>query len=755
MANPVQRNFNGGEVSRRLHGRADLNLYDIGLAEMTGFVALVEGGLEACPGTIRVAAAAGPCRLIPFETVATQGYVIEASHLKARFYTNDTRIEADGEPVELALPYSYADLAALNWEQSYDVLYLFHGAHRTRELVRTGADSFELSDHAFENGPFEDRNKDESLTVSASATQGAVTLEASAPLFAAGDVGGLFQLEADDFGDISSWEPGITVTVGQLLSWNERVYSVVGGSNRTGTVAPVHAKGVEWDGIGKGQDLNTKPAGGVQLQYMHDRFGVVRIDAFTDSTHVTGTVLRTLPFTAATSYGYTGGYYDGDVYVPPDDAVTYNFGTWRWRFGAFSDRRGWPTCGIVWNERLVLFKGASGYASVAGDLNDHSTYNELGDISADMAFRFTLSDPNPVVGCADGEKLVILTASGAWELGASNAASGVGPNNFRIDRQNHEGAAAARPVELDGRTLYIGKSRRRVLEGSYDASRARTDSIDLSRYARHIGAPRYVEIVSQKDPNRLVWACRADGTLAQATYVVEEQVLGWGTRPLGAGIAARSIASITDPAGELNQLWVAAERVDGWHVLRMDQFRQEADAEDPAMTDLSAQYEGAAATTFGPLSWLAGATIDVTATDANGVQAAYLEVTVDGGGMFTIPNPATKVSAGLRFPARITTLPVNADANSGMGRMTRISTTRLNVLKSRGLQIAVQGNPPRSLEQLFADSTTNAGFEPDTGILQIDDAGTDDRYGQVTIERIAPLGATIRAIGYELQSGRA
>ncbi|NLS27932.1 hypothetical protein S2M10_29340 [Sphingomonas sp. S2M10] len=308
---PIQANFNAGELSRRLHARRDLNIYDIACAEMTGWLPMVEGGMDAAPGTIRVAAARGPHRLVPFVYNQTQSYIVEMSAGTARFYTNDARIEPGGNPIELGLPWSIEEIRALTWEQSYDVLYLFHPDHQTRQLVRTAADSFDLRLLDLIGGPFEPRNSDEAVKVQASGVTGTVTLTAGKDgaafaLFDAGDVGGLFQMEAADFGDISSWEPGITVTLGQLLTWGGKVYRVVGGSGKTGTVAPVHGSGVEWDGIGRGTDINTKPAGGAQLEYLHDRYGVLRITGYTDSSTVTAEVLRRLPFSAANAGGGYG-----------------------------------------------------------------------------------------------------------------------------------------------------------------------------------------------------------------------------------------------------------------------------------------------------------------------------------------------------------------------------------------------------------------------------------------------------------------
>lgn len=750
-ATPAQTNFNGGEISRRLHGRIDLSIYDISVVEMTGYVPLIEGGAEACPGFIWVEQAAGDCRLLPFEYNVTQGHVIEASAGKFRFYTNDGRIEVAGDPVEVATPYSINQVRALDYAQSFDVLYLFHREVAPRQLVRTDADSFVLETIEFKNGPFEARNTIEALTVSASGVAGDVTMESSAALFEAGDVGGLFQMEAGDFGSISSWEPGITVTFGQLLTWLERVYRVVGGGGRTGTVEPLHTEGVEWDGIGKGTDLNSAAAGGVQLEYVHDRFGILRITGFTSPTAVAATVLRRLPFTAITggSTGWEGGYYDPEwgEYVPPEGAVGYAYGTWRWRFGAFSTRRGFPQCGCIWNERLWLAKDSTLYASVAGDFTDHATYNENGDITASEAIIAPLKDPNRVLQLIADDKLLAITAAGLHSIGPASAAQPIGPGAIRTRKENRSGGTAVKVAEVDERIVYLGKSRKRVYEAEDDGAKVR--AIDLTRYARHIGKSRFVELTATKDPERLLWGVREDGTLAAAAYVPEENVLGWATRPLGTGMSAKSCTSVSDPVGELDQLWIAASFAGATHVLRQAPFRDDADY-DPTgvMLDMAAVYDGPAESQFN-IPVLANKTVDAV---ANGVWWPNLSVAANGD--VDIPEAATPVVIGLPYPGRIQTLPLEAGGDGGpaMAKMQKIARMSVLVSAARGLRISAGGGRPQDVEQLKGNSVTDAAFDPDEGIVAVERSSDWGRRVSVLIERVAPFQGTILAIQPEVMT---
>jgi hypothetical protein len=758
---PAQTSFNGGEVSQRLRARIDQSLYGISCAAMVGFAPLVEGPAEAMPGTIHVAQALGPCRLVRFEYSTTQGHVLEFSHLKVRVFTNDALIAT------IDSPYTWEQVQGLTFHQSYDVLYCCHPALQTREFYRSAPDAFGFDLLELKRGPFEPRNADESVVVSASGVDGVVTLLASCPaepakaeIFAPGDVGGMFRIETRDFGDITAWEPYITVTQGQLLTANDRVYRVVGGNPdgtgkiRTGTLTPIHTEGVEWDGIAKGVDINDKPAGGVRLEYLHDRWGELKITGYTSGTQVAATVTRRLPFSAteASSYDYTGGYYDGsyDVYVPPVTTVAYAYGSYRWSFGAFSDTRGWPRCACIFDERLCLGKDSTVYASVAADLNNFAERNELGDVSNGQAFTALLKDPNPILHLVATDKLLALTSAGVHALTPASAANGIGPGNVRAWQQNDAGSGTALPSVLDSRTLHIDRSGRRIYETDADPSRNVEQEIDLTRYARHIGAAQLVELAVQQNPFNHLWAVRGDGSLALAAYLPEEQVLGWAPRAMADGVAARSICACTDPAGLFEQVWIAAEYAGAWHVLRMAPWREDGDSDTTAcMVDFGAEFVASdedppRADFTHPV--IRNATVHVVA------DGAFYEAAADADGAFTIPERAAHVWAGLPFPAYIESLDFEHGGDNGpaRGRKARFGKAWIETIAARGLKFGVPGDMA-DIEQLTADQTVlDEGYAPESEIRLRDAAGDWTRHPRLRVERVAPFQGTIAAWGGEL-----
>jgi hypothetical protein len=65
---------------------------------------------------------------------------------------------AGSTPLQVTTPWTLAQLRALKFAQSADVLYLFHPAHQPRKLSRTGLATFVLAPVVFENGPFDIEN---------------------------------------------------------------------------------------------------------------------------------------------------------------------------------------------------------------------------------------------------------------------------------------------------------------------------------------------------------------------------------------------------------------------------------------------------------------------------------------------------------------------------------------------------------------------------------------------------------------------
>jgi hypothetical protein len=722
---PIQTSFNGGALSPRMRGRVDQAVYANSCSAMVGVIPLLQGPAEFAPGTIFVAQAKGAARLIPFEFNVTQGYQIEAGAGYFRFFTNDAQIMDGAEPYEIETPYTAEQVSELEWEQSFDALYLFHRDVAPRRLVRTDADSFVLEDLDLADGPWEPRNENRARTISFSGTTGSVTVFASFPAFTAGDIGGLLEVETSDFDAIPSWQAGIQSTTGQIRQWGGRVYRNDGGTGRTGDLAPTHVEGTEWDGISTGNDINGKGPYGVKWTYLYDRWGQVRFTGFTSATQMTAVVERTLPGPAA---------------------------SWRWRFGAFSARRGFPQGGRLWQDRLALFKDNTVHASVASDYTNFAIRNEFGDFSQDMAFSVDLPSADVIRWLMPGDDLLVGTASAEYAVGERAGGNGVGPGQVRLRSPSANGSASVRPIKVDGRVVFLQRAKKRLLQFPFGGQELyRQESPDLTRYADHIGISAIEDIVYQAEPDRLLWARRADGTLALAAYMPEEALLGWAERPLASGLSVSSISANTDPDGRFQQLWLIAAAGEEHWVMRMEQIRQAGDASaDRVMTDASVIYQGEATDQIAA-PHLAGRTVDIVA-DGRVLQGVVL----DEGGEASLPFAASSIIAGLPFDAYFTTFDHEGGSGNGtaQNKLRRISRIDLLLEQSDGLEITCQG-VTRKLELGTTTSPTNTGFPLFSGAKGFEIQGNHARTGPITVRRYLPRPATVLALIAYQQVGEA
>ena len=721
----MQTSFNGGELSPRLRGRIDLAAYASGCATMLGWYPVLQGPAVAMQGMRFVGAAKGPFRAVPFEYNVTQSYLIEASDHAFRFYTNNVRIDSTpGTAFEIATPWSYAQVGELDWAQSLDVLYIVHGDAAPMVLRRLTATTFDLIAFEASNGPFDDANDDESKTVSASGDTGVVTLDASAGFFTAGDVGSLFQLEASDYSLVPAWEPGITVTAGQDRSSDGKVYTA-NNTARTGNVQPIHARGVEYDGMASGTDINGKAAGGVQWAYKHDNYGVMTITAVASGgASATALVLRRIP---------TG-------YTTP---------TWRWSFGAFSDRRGWPDAAAIGNERLVLGKRSSIYGSVVGGYTDFSARDDAGDFQRDQAFIARLPNPNVIRWLAADRKLLIGTARAEHVAEQLQVTTGTpGPPIIEVSTQSTYGSRRTRPVLADGRVLFIQGAGRKIHEMGYNAVNDRYEAPDMTRLADHIGVPGFVELAWMQEPERQLWTVRGDGTMACMTYSPSQDVFGWSRRELGGGMAAKTVATITDPAGDRDQLWVGAEIDGAWWVLRQEKLRETGDAPADALyLDAALTYSGAPIDHGTGADHLAGRTVGVLADGK-----PHRAITIGSGGTWAIDYPASTVHLGFEYPAQLSPMAIEAGGGSAdgggpaQGRKKKIPRLTLRLIESAGLRVSVQGLTPQAVETRVPVDPVDQAAPLFSGDYPIDTGGDFETGGTILIERFQPVPAMVAAI---------
>lgn len=194
IANVIQTNFTSGEVSPLMRGRVDSNKYFGGAKSIQNLLVRPQGGAWRRSGTRLIQAVkteANYTRLIPFKVSASTVYVLEFGNLYVRVFKNRAPVMS-GPQVEFVTPWATADLAALTFTQSADVLYVAHANYQTRKISRTSDTSWSVSLYDPDDGPYLDREIDPLLQLKVTTDSDSTVVHSVASVWSAGDVNKYF-----------------------------------------------------------------------------------------------------------------------------------------------------------------------------------------------------------------------------------------------------------------------------------------------------------------------------------------------------------------------------------------------------------------------------------------------------------------------------------------------------------------------------------------------------------------------------------
>lgn len=525
---PPQVSFASGEIDPLLHRRFDYQRFQSGLAKCRGFLPLAQGGFTRAPGTLRngntMANAQGI--LLPFTFAVNDAVTLEFTNLKMRVWRYGALVMSGPTPYELTTPYPLASLAALQWVQSADVIYLADGLRPIQVLSRLALDSWTIADYKPDTGPFRVQNLDKAKTIQASAATGSVTLTAvGGSVFAANHIGGLFELKPTNNTAVPLWTSNETIAVGALRRYGRNVYQLMAGTN-AGTNPPIHDEGEA------AVDNSTR------WLFLSDDTGVLRITAVASGTSATATVLKRLP--------------NAVVSTP----------TYRWSEGAWSDRYGYPATVEIFDQRFVAAATPSEprtmWFSTAGDFSDFAP-----GIEADSSFAYSIAGDNTVNRILNLRRgatgLHIFALGEEYSTRSDSKGQVIGPTTAFFSSNSSFGSHTARPIAPGGNPMFISRDRRRVIMMNYSFEVDANRPVILSRASQHLGSDPFEQIVWQASPEPMAWIRRASGDVAVMVYDAAEEVLGWAAVPLAGGIC-EAIAVTPSVDGSADEVMMIVRR---------------------------------------------------------------------------------------------------------------------------------------------------------------------------------------------------
>lgn len=554
-ADPQLLTFAAGEISPLASGRVDVDRYQASCKTLSNFIVTPQGAIVRRPGTIYLGTTytAAKALLLPFVANTGNEFILEITGTTARVWYGPGRvlvydnagtwnISQAGAPATMATPWAAVDLfdadgtPLVKGVQVNDVMWLCHPRYFPWKITRIADYKFSgayMGDGINAAVPFKDVNPTEAVTLQASAATGAgVTITASAATFTAADVGGWLYLERPKVDATPPWETAKAITAGDVRSSSGRYYGAT-NTTTTATVKPTHSFGTRSDGA-------------VTWEWYDDGYGVVAITGFTDTTHVTGTVVRRIPNTCVSG------------------------STTRWAKQAWSATDGYPVDVALYRERLCFVRGQTLWTSVSGDYENFQ-FQDGGVQSPDMAITATFGAArnDRARWCGPiGDVLMVGTASSEFAVGPQSTGEAFGPTNVKVATTSGYGGNGLKPVPVAESLMFVERGGRRVREARFNIDVDGIASRDLNIYADHIFTRGWCTgLAHQRVPFGVLWATTVGGQLKGLTFQPEQQVYAWHQHTLGGqGFgtnltpAVRSLATIASPDGVSDDLWMCVER---------------------------------------------------------------------------------------------------------------------------------------------------------------------------------------------------
>lgn len=756
MPNPAFTSFNSGELSPLMEGRIDFAKYQTGCYKLLNFVPTVQGPVRRRQGTRFVAETKDSTQrawLARFEFNVTQSFILEFGHLYIRFYTNHGQVLSGMAPYEIASPYTAADLVtsegtfALSMVQSADIIYIAHRDFAPRKLSRLGNTNWTLTTLDATGGPFADENKDESITVYASAATGSVTVTASSAIFTAADVGSMFLLTQKDAAGYVAWEVNRQFPLGTLVTSDGKYYvatsSPVGPATAqySGTVRPVHIEGKAFDGSHTNGPVQqeTSQTVGIEWQYQHSGFGWVRITGFTSGTVVTATVLSELP----------------------ENVVGPSKTTSKWSYGDWSERNKYPSHVTFFRERLTFAGGQKLWFSVVGDY-ENFTPKQSNVVVDDDAINVTISSDqvNDVTWLVSGDSLLIGTGGGEFACGENSTSDPFATRNIKIAQQSRFGGRNIQPQVVSSQTLFVQRAGKKLRDIAYSFEQDSYGSNDVTVLSEHLTLSGLVQLSYQQEPDTVVWCTTSTGVLIGLTYNREQDVISWHPHWIGGQASddqpygvVESIQVTPTPDGNSEELWMIVRRTIGGVTKRYVEYQtQNWQVYDPiaeaVFLDSSLYRSGAPTTTLSGLEHLNGQTISILADGATHPDR------IVSSGQVTLQVPASVVQAGLNYRSVLTTMRIEAGGNQGtsQGQKKKFGKVRFRFLGTVGARYGIEGQP---LDEIpFRDSSMpmDQAVVPFTGDKECQWQVGWEEAGRLSVIQEQPLPMTLIGIYPEMKT---
>ena len=711
----VTNNLTAGEFTPRLRSRVDLEKYNASAEKLQNCVVLRHGGATMRPSLDFVGAvkdSTQTVRIFPFVYSRTDSFLLEMGTNYMRVWKNGALVESSpGTPFEAATPWTDAQLASVNYTQGADTMILAHPSVYPQR-IRRFADAKWVVDFCpfkpgavYENGH---RSNTVNMTISNVAVGTGRTVTASASYFLEGDKGRNI-----------AWGVG-TAKITAIVSATQATVTVetaFDASSATGpdwVLAGSPQVAIDPDGPSPiGRSITIISDAGIPCFRAEDVGKIIRLN---------GGVVEITKFTSSTSIGAI-------IKQALTTEAHAKTATWTMEGPAWTADNGYPYAVALYQQRL-WFGGNFKFPQTAWGSRSALFFDFTPGTDDDSAVYKTIDSDtvNIVQHLASIDTLTALTYGGEFEI-KGGVERPVTQSNAQITGISTWGCDLAKPLTV-GRDLLVvqrgGKAVRRLKRD--------LDSLalnDISVYSEHLFAAGIKCMTWEQTPEQVAWIATNDGKLVALTYSDEQNIAAFCS-----GEASGFVEWLaTIPEGAVDATYALVRRtIDGNTVRYIERLNWAA---NPGQ-DSRKEVTGAASAVWAGFDHLEGQTVQCLADDV------YVGTAVVTGGEITLPRPATKLSAGIGYSARIRLQAPEVGTGTGTAQGQAQSTHQIAVRFLNTVGCKVNGEDLAFRQ--FGENVLDQPVQQFTGLKSVTNLGWENGESPIEIVQDQPYPWTVLAV---------
>lgn len=682
-------NFSGGEASPKLRGRTDVVPYFACAETLENVLVTHYGSVLRTPGTRHIARLKlqdKPAKLIPFIFSTGQSYILEFGNLYMRVYQNggsvtETAINISGITKANPAVVTVSGTAPANGKfvDISEVVGMTQVNGKRFIVANRTSTTFQLTD--------EDGNNVDSSAYTTYSSAGIVEVvyEVVTPWSETQVADLKFTQQADVMYLV---HPSITPRVLSRLasnSWTlaEITYDTfdyppfLDINTSAITITPSSTTGAST--LTASAALFSANQVGSYFQITHgSTTGYVKITAYTDTTHVSSTVIVTLGNTTAT-----------------DD----------WYEGAWSDKNGYPKDVKFFENRLYYFSTTANPLNFWGSAIEQYDDFGLGTNDDDaVAYSISSAQVDRILWAYPTSVIHIGTAAGPFTASSGSTSSPITATNISVKQQNENGSDDVSPVRIGTFVYYVERSGKLIGQLAYNLDTDSYITDNITYLSDHILGDGVVTMALQRYPYNILWCVLDDGTVATLTREQKNDVKGWTRQSIDGDV--KDVAVI--PNGSEDQVWLIVNRTIDGSTARYVEYvmPHEFGAQDNAwFINSGLEYDGTAVSSVSNLDHLEGEEVQILVDGA-----VHPNKTVTAGAV-TLDYAGSHIIIGLAYTSTIKTMDIEAGSQTGSAQAKPMQIGKVNVrlLNSLGCNV---GDGTTMDEVLFRDSSMDMDAAP-------------------------------------------